>query len=116
MLPTSGLAQVDRTIGVADARDPVSAPSSPRTRFRSGAVAVAYNLTVTGGTGGGHLRLYPASAARPEASSLNWPAANPAVARANGSVVGISPIRQVKLFNSSSAGTHAVIDTLGYYQ
>ena len=116
MLPTSGLAQVDRTIGVADARDPVSGAVVAADAVPIGAVAVAYNLTVTGGTGGGHLRLYPASAARPEASSLNWPAANPAVARANGSVVGISPIRQVKLFNSSSAGTHAVIDTLGYYQ
>ncbi|MDQ1247347.1 MAG: hypothetical protein QG597_1717, partial [Actinomycetota bacterium] len=80
----------------------------------SGATAIAYNLTVTATGGYGHLRAYPASGELVTASVLNWPGAG--YTRANGSVVGISPSRDVKLYNGAGSPADALVDVLGYYK
>ena len=79
----------------------------------SGAVAIAYNLTVANTGGGGHLRVYPTGSALVPASALNWPASG--YTRANGSIVAISPGRQVDIYNGSPSAD-VLIDTLGYYR
>ena len=79
----------------------------------AGASAIAYNLTATDTTSAGHLRVYPAGKPLVDASAINWP--GPGYTRANGSVVEISPSRQVHVYNGSSTPTSAVIDLLGYY-
>lgn len=79
-----------------------------------GASAVAFNATVTGTLGVGHLRVYPANAVAPNASVLNWPGAG--YTRANASTVGVSPQREVKLYDGSGAPIDVLIDINGYYQ
>jgi hypothetical protein len=79
-----------------------------------GATAVAYNLTVTATTSGGHMRVWPAGMPLVSASTINWPGAG--YSRANGTVVAISPGRDVTLYNGSATPTDALIDTLGYYK
>lgn len=113
-LPTGdGLTGVPvRVVSVADARDGVGAMAAPSV-VPTGATAIAYNVTVTGTTSGGHFRVFPSDQALPFASVINWPGAG--YTRANGSVVGISTDRKVSIFNSS-APADGIIDTLGYYK
>ena len=80
----------------------------------AGATAVAYNLTVTNTTAGGHLRLFPAGSPLVDASVINWPGAG--YSRANGSVVGVPASRQLTVYNGSGGPADTLIDTLGYYQ
>lgn len=77
------------------------------------AVAVAYNLTVTGTTVGGHLRVYPGGTPLVSASAINWPGAG--FSRANGSIVSVGRGREVVVYNGSGAAVDAIIDVFGYY-
>ena len=79
-----------------------------------GATSVAFNATVTGTGGVGHLRVFPADSPLVSASLLNWPQAG--YTRANASMVGVSPAREVKLYNGSGAPTDVLIDINGYYK
>lgn len=79
-----------------------------------GATAIAYNLTVTGTTSNGHLRVWPARTPLVDASTINWPGAG--YSRANGTIVAISGGREVTVYNGSGTPTDALIDTLGYYK
>ncbi|MFM2437580.1 MAG: hypothetical protein RLZ55_391 [Actinomycetota bacterium] len=101
-----------RTVSVADARDAagdvVMAGIVP-----SGAVGIAYNLTVTAPAADGHLRLFPSGSALPSASAINWPAAG--YSRANASVVQTSADLRVSIYNGG-APAHTLIDVLGYYR
>jgi hypothetical protein len=78
----------------------------------SGVVGVAMNVTVVNGTAQSNLRLYPADAAEPLVSNMNWKAGDSATA--NKVDVKLSPTGQIKLANFS--GTVNVIgDIVGYY-
>ena len=81
-----------------------------------GAVAMSYNLTVTGPQAKGHLRVYPVSPNLAPTSVLNWPAPN--YTRSNGTMVGITGQRQVNVYLGSDQGktADAIIDVLGYYR
>ena len=79
-----------------------------------GASAVAFNATVVATGSVGHLRVFPADAALPTASVLNWPGAR--YTRANATAVAISPERQVTLYNGAGTPTDVLIDINGYYQ
>ena len=79
-----------------------------------GATAIAYNLTVTGTTSYGHLRVWPAGTPLVDASTINWPGAG--YSRANGTIVAINGSREVTVYNGSTTPTDALIDTLGYYK
>ncbi|MDQ1250473.1 MAG: hypothetical protein QG597_4852, partial [Actinomycetota bacterium] len=80
----------------------------------SGAMAVAYNLTVAGTGSGGHLRVSPAGTGVVSASTINWPGAG--YSRANGSVVAVSAAREVTIYNGAGTPTEAIIDVFGYYK
>ncbi|TXH42509.1 MAG: right-handed parallel beta-helix repeat-containing protein [Actinobacteria bacterium] len=111
-LPT-GVDQVVRTVGVADARAADGSVAGVDA-VPAGATAVAYNLTAVGPRAEGHLRVFPGSGVLPGASALNWPAAS--YTRANASTVGISGARTVSIYNGSAGAVDVLIDTLGYYQ
>lgn len=80
----------------------------------AGSVAVAYNLTVADTAASGHLRVFPADAPLVGASTINWPGAG--YTRANGTVVGVSPQREVKVYNGAGLPTEVLVDVVGYYK
>lgn len=92
--------------------------SSPR--IPASAVAVTFNLTITGTFGSyGFLTVYPAGAANPGSSSINWFA--PGLDLANGGVVSLGNINGpgqvvVDAGNVPGTATDFIIDITGYYE
>ena len=79
----------------------------------SDATAVALNVTIADPTGGSFLTLYPADlATRPDASNLNWIAAQPPTP--NKVDVKLSPDGKVKIYNHAST-VNIITDIVGYY-
>ena len=79
--------------------------------------AVAINVTVTGATDGGNLRLYPADSVLPTASTLNFVAGR---ARANNALVrlgagGAIAVR-CDMAPGSTGQTHFLFDVTGYFE
>ncbi|MCU1391149.1 MAG: hypothetical protein JWL72_4487 [Ilumatobacteraceae bacterium] len=74
--------------------------------------AVAMNVTVVNGTIGSFLTVWPADAAQPLASSLNWVAGAPATP--NKVDVKLSVAGTVSLFNNSGT-VDVVADIVGFY-
>lgn len=81
-----------------------------------GATAIAYNLTATGTTGGGYLGVNEGGNGVLASSAINWSASGTTIA--NGSVVKISPSREVTVVCGGGAGVSAefIIDVVGYYR
>lgn len=106
----------ERVVYAGDGRDAVGTVTSANV-IPSGAIAMAYNVTVpiSGPSSGGHLRVWPANQSLPNASSINWPSAG-ATTRANGLTVGLSPDRKVKVYNGSGDATNVIVDGLGYFR
>lgn len=78
----------------------------------AGAAAVVLNVTSTGATGNGHLRVYATGATLPLASNLNFTTGRNV---ANEVLVKPGTNNQVSIFNGSHAGaTHVVVDVIGY--
>ena len=76
--------------------------------------AVAVNLTVTGATAPGNLRLYPADQAVPSTSTLNYVAGQ---TRANNAIVGLSASGALAVRCSQATGTaHVILDVTGYFE
>jgi uncharacterized repeat protein (TIGR01451 family) len=76
--------------------------------------AVSVNATATEGTAPGHLRLYPAGQARPNASTLNFVAGQ---TRANNAVVPLNGTTELAVYDNQAAGTvHFVLDVNGYFR
>lgn len=77
----------------------------------SGVNAVVLNVTATGSTGPGHLRVWPAGSTMPNASVLNT-----AEGRTQASLVtvGVGGEGKISLYNALGT-THYLIDVLGYY-
>lgn len=73
--------------------------------------ALVLNVTVTGPTANGILTVYPAGAARPNTSSLNY---TTGWTGANSVTVGAGPGGHVKIYNAGGA-THVIVDILGFY-
>jgi uncharacterized repeat protein (TIGR01451 family) len=90
-------------------------PMAGRCGIPPTARAVALNLTVTGPTGIGHLRAYPATLSPPAMTSvLNFTAG---LTRANNAVVELSPAGEIAVFNGMASGTtHLVLDVTGYFE
>jgi hypothetical protein len=76
----------------------------------AGVSAVVLNATVTEPSGPGFLTIFPAGAAQPLASDLNYAAGE---TRPNLVVVQVGAGGKVSLF--ASAGTHAVFDVAGWF-
>ena len=77
----------------------------------TGAGSVALNVTVTTPTGNGYLTVFPAGAARPTASNLNF---TPGKTVPNMVVVALGSGGQVSIYNSSGS-SHVVVDVLGWF-
>ena len=81
----------------------------------SSAKAVAINMTAVGPGGMGWLTVFPADAALPATSTLNYA---PGKTRANNAIVPLSTLGELKVFNynSNASATHFIIDIVGYYE
>jgi hypothetical protein len=78
------------------------------------AIALATNITVTGATAQGNLRLYPAGDPLPTASSINYV---PGLTRANNAVVPLSPSGAITVFCSQASGSvQFILDVSGYFE
>jgi hypothetical protein len=81
------------------------------------AAAVAINVTVAGPTGPGHLKLFPAGGAVPDASTINFVAGS---VRANNAIISLGGGGQIAVrcnMPASPAGqTHFVLDVTGYFR
>ena len=74
--------------------------------------AVALNVTVTGATRAGNLRLFAAGAALPLASTINY---GPHQTRANNLVVNVNASVQLAVRCDQASGTvHLIVDVAGY--
>ncbi|SDT58957.1 hypothetical protein SAMN05216371_3017 [Streptomyces sp. TLI_053] len=77
----------------------------------SGVTAVTMNVTVTGPTENGHLRVYPHGAERPDTSNLNWTAGR---TLANQVTVPVKD-GKVSFYNHSGGTVHVIADLAGHY-
>jgi hypothetical protein len=78
------------------------------------AKAVVLNVTVVAPVAAGNLRLFPAGAAVPAASAINFSAGQ---VRANSAVVGLSANGQVGVYAGLGSGTtHVILDVSGYLE
>ena len=115
---------------VADTRDPASPNGPPSLASKTartltlagvcgipaGATALAVNITETGATAIGNLRLYPADAATiPLVSTINF---IPGLTRANNAIVAASADGSVRItvYNSSTAAVDMILDVTGYFE
>ncbi|MFJ9105076.1 PKD domain-containing protein [Streptomyces sp. NPDC102405] len=78
----------------------------------NGVDAVALRVTVTGGTAGGYLTLYPDGTARPSVSALNFAAHQ---TTENGMTVRTGPAGDVFLCNGSAASVSVKVVTAGIF-
>jgi hypothetical protein len=80
----------------------------------AGAVAVAFNFTVTQPTGLGDLRTVPGGGALPLVSTMNW---RPGQTRANNAIVLLGPSGDILVHVDQASGSvHLIIDVNGYFQ
>jgi hypothetical protein len=80
----------------------------------STARAVALNVTVTQPTSRGHLILWPADAARPAVSTINFNTEDPSLA--NGAIVPLgASMPDLAVFNFQGF-VHVILDLTGYFQ
>jgi hypothetical protein len=86
-----------------------SACGIPRT-----AQAVSVIVAVTGPTAGGNLRLFPAGAALPVVSTINYSAGQ---TRTNNAIVSLGPGGDLDVFCAQASGTvQLILDVNGYFQ
>jgi hypothetical protein len=80
----------------------------------SNATGITANVTITGTTGFGNLRVFPASAGVPNASTINWTGSGQTFANEVG--IGLSA-NQFKVFGDIGGGGHTnvIFDVTGFY-
>lgn len=80
-----------------------------------GALAVAYNLTITQTSPAGFLTMAPGGAPLPPSSNINWYAN--ATTLANGSIIGVNDAREVTAWvgGGPASNSQYVVDVAGYY-
>jgi bacillolysin/thermolysin len=84
-----------------------------RCAIPTSARAVAFNVTVTDGTAGGHLTLYPGGTGLPVASMLNFSAGQ---TRANNAIIPLGTGGDVNVFGGLPSGSaHVILDVNGYF-
>jgi hypothetical protein len=108
---------------VADTRTPATGPALAAGSTRHFTVAgvcgtsptaraVSVTLTVTGGTAGGHLRLFPKGQALPATSAVNYGAGQ---TRANNALVSVGIDAALSVYAGQPSGTvHFILDVNGY--
>ncbi|HEX6737436.1 MAG TPA: hypothetical protein VF310_04085 [Vicinamibacteria bacterium] len=107
--PSGGPALAANTVRVFPASGACGVPASAR--------AVALNVTAVGPTRAGNLRLFPAGAVAPNASTLNFAVGR---TRANNALVRLGAGGSVAVSCDMPGGaggqTHLVLDVAGYFQ
>jgi hypothetical protein len=101
-----------RVVSVATGFTPGTNTVSATNVVPTGAIAIAYNLTVTETVGGGYVYVAPGDATSIAGSSINWMATGQTLA--NGLVVKLDSLRQVKAFVVGPS-TQFILDVLGFY-
>lgn len=98
----------------------VSGRSTPGVTLPSGVSSVAWNLTVTGTVAPGYLRAWPAGAAEPPTSAINWIA--PGATLANAAIVAPNADGVLRIRGNPGVPlttgwplTHVVVDLFGYF-
>ena len=79
----------------------------------TGASAVAYTITVTGPTSGGHLRVMPGDQDSTQTSAINWPAAGERIA--NSAIVALDANRTLRVYNAATTPVHFLVDVSGFF-
>ena len=80
----------------------------------AGAVAVAFNFTVTQPTGLGDLRTVPGGGVLPLVSTMNW---RPGQTRANNAILSLGPSGDITVHVDQGSGSvHLIIDVNGYFR
>jgi DNA-binding beta-propeller fold protein YncE len=78
------------------------------------AKSVSFNLTITGPTDAGDLRVFPSGGGLPLVSTSNWRSGQ---TRANNAVVGLGDSGGITVHPDQATGAvHVIIDVNGYYQ
>ena len=79
----------------------------------TGAKAVSLNVTVTGSSATGNVRVYAAGAPAPSASTINYVAGQ---TRANNAVAPLSTAGQIAVLCSPTGTAHVIVDVNGYFK
>ncbi|WP_043193023.1 PKD domain-containing protein [Streptomyces sp. NRRL F-2664] len=109
---------VDTREGLGTGRGQVPGQSSFSTQIHgrggvpASAKAVALNVTVTEPKNDGHLTVYPSGGSAPTASNVNFTTGQTI---ANSVIVPIGADGRISIRNGAWAGTHVVVDVVGYY-
>ena len=113
---------------LADTRDPAGASGGPALAANTtrafpvaglcgvpeGVSAVAVNVTVVAPTAAGNLRLFPAGAPAPNASTINFPEGR---TRANNAVLPLGADGKIAVQCDMAVGTtHFLLDVTGYFR
>ena len=77
------------------------------------ALAVSINVTVTGPSAAGNLRLYPAGTANPTVSTLNYSAGQ---TRGNNAIVSLGAAGAISALCSPQGSTDLILDVNGYFE
>jgi hypothetical protein len=78
------------------------------------AKSVSLNVTVTGATADGHLRIYPAGSSLPPGSVINFGAGQ---TRANNAVILLNGAGELAVYVGQPAGeVHVILDVNGYFE
>jgi hypothetical protein len=101
----------NRTISVANGRNPSTGTVTLPNVVPATATAIAYTLTVTGSSSGGYLAVNPGGDTVVHASTINWAAGQ---TLANSGVIAISPTRTITVVGGSGT-TQFIVDVIGYY-
>jgi 5-hydroxyisourate hydrolase-like protein (transthyretin family) len=87
--------------------------AGPKCGIPATAKAVSVNVTVTGATQNGNVRLYPAGTPTPTTSTINYVAG---VTRANNATIALNASGETAVLASPSGSVHFILDVNGYYQ
>jgi hypothetical protein len=87
--------------------------SGPKCGIPATAKAVSVNVTVTGATQNGNVRLYPAGTPTPTTSTINYVAG---VTRANNATITLNASGETAVLASPSGSVHFILDVNGYYR
>jgi hypothetical protein len=103
----------NRTISVADKRDPATGAVTVADFVPAGATAVAANVTVVSQTGSGFLTINPGGTTTVDSSTINWSAAGQILA--NGVILTLNANRELTVVAGGGGSTDFLVDISGYY-
>jgi hypothetical protein len=103
----------NRTVSVADRRDPANGAVAQANFVPAGATAVSANVTVTDTVGAGFLSINPGGVTTINASAINWSASGQILA--NGLSLTLNANREISVIAGGGGATNFIIDVLGYY-